>query len=292
VKEKISALADDDAVKLAVSSNGKALANSYKSLTKKLMRAQIVKDGKRVDGRNLDEVRPISAAAGVLPKRVHGSALFQRGLTQVLSCATLGTPSDAQELDDLNPSTEKHYLHHYNFPPYSTGETKPMRSPGRREVGHGALAERAILPVLPSKESFPYVLRGFGVPQLQRLHLDGFGVRQHPGPDGCRRAPQGSGERRGDGPDQGGRRGAHPYRHSGHRGFPRRYGLQGGRHREGHHRPADGYEGHGPQRQNDCRSHPAGPPRQAAHPREDARGDRQAPRHHVAPRPAPAQLPH
>ena len=159
VKEKISALADDDAVKLAVSSNGKALANSYKSLTKKLMRAQIVKDGKRVDGRNLDEVRPISAAAGVLPKRVHGSALFQRGLTQVLSCATLGTPSDAQELDDLNPSTEKHYLHHYNFPPYSTGETKPMRSPGRREVGHGALAERAILPVLPSKESFPYVLR-------------------------------------------------------------------------------------------------------------------------------------
>jgi len=159
VKEKIAALAEDDGVKVAVSSNSKALANSYKSLTKKLMRAQILKDGKRVDGRNLDEVRPISAAAGVLPKRVHGSALFQRGLTQVLSCATLGTPSDAQELDDLNPSTEKHYLHHYNFPPYSTGETKPMRSPGRREVGHGALAERAILPVLPSKESFPYVLR-------------------------------------------------------------------------------------------------------------------------------------
>ena len=157
--EKISGLKDDDAVKVAVSSNGKALGNNYKALTKKLMRAQIVQDGKRVDGRNLDEVRPISAAAGVLPKRVHGSGLFQRGMTQVLSCATLGTPSDAQEMDDLNPSNEKTYLHHYNFPPYSTGETRPMRSPGRREIGHGALAERALIPVLPSKESFPYVLR-------------------------------------------------------------------------------------------------------------------------------------
>ena len=159
VAEKISGLKDDDAIKVAVSSNGKALGNSYKSLTKKLMRAQILKEGVRVDGRKLDEVRPIQAAAGVLPKRVHGSGLFQRGLTQVLSCATLGTPSDAQEMDDLNPSTEKTYLHHYNFPPYSTGETRPMRSPGRREIGHGALAERALVPVLPAKESFPYVLR-------------------------------------------------------------------------------------------------------------------------------------
>ncbi|MFZ9288283.1 MAG: polyribonucleotide nucleotidyltransferase, partial [Vulcanococcus sp.] len=159
VSEKIGTLKEDDAIKVAVSSNGKVLGNSYKALTKKLMREQIIKDGKRVDGRNLDEVRPISAAAGVLPKRVHGSGLFQRGLTQVLSCATLGTPSDAQEMDDLNPSNEKTYLHHYNFPPYSTGETRPMRSPGRREIGHGALAERALIPVLPSKESFPYVLR-------------------------------------------------------------------------------------------------------------------------------------
>jgi polyribonucleotide nucleotidyltransferase len=159
VAEKIAALKDDDAIKVTVSSNGKALGNTYKALTKKLMREQILNDGKRVDGRNLDEVRPIQAAAGVLPKRVHGSGLFQRGLTQVLSCATLGTPSDAQEMDDLNPSTEKTYLHHYNFPPYSTGETKPMRSPGRREIGHGALAERALVPVLPPKESFPYVLR-------------------------------------------------------------------------------------------------------------------------------------
>jgi polyribonucleotide nucleotidyltransferase len=157
--ETIEGLKETDPVRQLVSGNGKALPTSFKALTKKLMRQQIVKDGKRVDGRTLDQVRPISAAAGVLPKRVHGSGLFQRGLTQVLSTATLGTPSDAQEMDDLNPNTEKTYLHHYNFPPYSVGETKPMRSPGRREIGHGALAERAILPVLPAKDTFPYVVR-------------------------------------------------------------------------------------------------------------------------------------
>ncbi len=157
--EKIDSLKEDNAVKKAVSANSKLLGSSFKALTKKLMREQIIKDGKRVDGRSLDEVRKISAEAGVLPKRVHGSALFQRGLTQVLSAATLGTPSDAQEMDDLNPSPDKTYIHHYNFPPYSVGETRPMRTPGRREVGHGALAERAIIPVLPPKESFPYVLR-------------------------------------------------------------------------------------------------------------------------------------
>jgi polyribonucleotide nucleotidyltransferase len=159
VSARIQALQDDDSVRLAVSANGKLLSNSYKSLTKTLMRRQIINDGVRVDGRKLDEVRPISAAVGVLPKRVHGSGLFNRGLTQVLSTATLGTPSDAQEMDDLNPANEKTYLHHYNFPPFSVGETRPTRSPGRREIGHGALAERALVPVLPSKESFPYVLR-------------------------------------------------------------------------------------------------------------------------------------
>ncbi len=157
--ETIEALKEDHAVRKALASNTKLLSNSFKALTKKLMREQIIKDGKRVDGRKLDEVRKIDAAAGVLPKRVHGSGLFQRGLTQVLSTATLGTPSDSQEMDDLNPNTEKTYLHHYNFPPYSVGETRPMRSPGRREVGHGALAERAIIPVLPAKDTFPYVLR-------------------------------------------------------------------------------------------------------------------------------------
>ncbi len=159
VSSKIDGLKDDNAVKKSLSSNNKILDNSYKALTKKLMRDQIIKEGKRVDGRELNEVREINADAAVLPNRVHGSALFQRGLTQVLSTATLGTPSDAQEMDDLNPSTDKTYIHHYNFPPYSVGETRPMRTPGRREVGHGALAERALIPVLPAKDTFPYVLR-------------------------------------------------------------------------------------------------------------------------------------
>jgi len=158
-QDKIESLKDDNQLKVLLTENDKLLSSDFKKLTKKLMRSQIINDGKRVDGRNLDEVRKISASAGILPKRVHGSALFQRGLTQVLSTTTLGTPSDAQEMDDLNPSTEKTYLHHYNFPPYSVGETRPMRTPGRREIGHGALAERAIIPVLPSKETFPYVLR-------------------------------------------------------------------------------------------------------------------------------------
>ena len=159
LQSKIESLKDDNELKILLSENEKLLSSDFKKLTKKLMRSQIIDDGKRVDGRDLDEVRKISASAGILPKRVHGSALFQRGLTQVLSTTTLGTPSDAQEMDDLNPSTEKTYLHHYNFPPYSVGETRPMRTPGRREIGHGALAERAILPVLPGKETFPYVLR-------------------------------------------------------------------------------------------------------------------------------------
>ena len=125
------------------------------------MRRQIIEDGVRVDGRKLDEVRPVSCRIDLLPKRVHGSGLFNRGLTQVLSACTLGTPGDAQTLlDDLQPDLQKkRYLHHYNFPPFSVGETKPLRAPGRREIGHGALAERSILPVLPSKEDFPYVIR-------------------------------------------------------------------------------------------------------------------------------------
>jgi polyribonucleotide nucleotidyltransferase len=155
----IEALADDNPIKVAVAENSKALGNTYKSITKKLMRLQIIEEKVRVDGRQLDEVRPISCRVGLLPQRVHGTGLFQRGLTQVMSVTTLGTPGDAQMMDDLHPDEEKRYLHHYNFPPYSVGETRPMRSPGRREIGHGALAERALVPVLPPKEEFPYVIR-------------------------------------------------------------------------------------------------------------------------------------
>ncbi len=156
---EIEALDDEHPVKVAVAANGKLLGETFKSITKKLMRAQVVEDNVRVDGRKLDEIRPISCKVGVLPKRVHGAGLFNRGLTQVLSVLTLGSPGDAQELDDLSPDSEKRYLHHYNFPPYSVGETRPMRSPGRREIGHGALAERALLPVLPARVDFPYVIR-------------------------------------------------------------------------------------------------------------------------------------
>ena len=160
VEEAINALPDEDEIKLAVCEDAKLIPNAFKALTKKLMRQQIIEEGIRVDGRKLDQVRPIKSAVGLLPSRVHGCGLFQRGLTQVLSIATLGTSGDAQDLaDDLHPDLEKRYLHHYNFPPYSVGETKPLRSPGRREIGHGALAERAITPVLPVQEEFPYVIR-------------------------------------------------------------------------------------------------------------------------------------
>ncbi|MDV2994103.1 MAG: Polyribonucleotide nucleotidyltransferase [Chroococcidiopsis sp. SAG 2025] len=160
VAEAIAELPEEDPVKVITTTESKALGNTFKDLTKQLMRRQIIEDGVRVDGRKLDEVRPVSCRVDVLPKRVHGSGLFNRGLTQVLSTCTLGTPGDAQNLsDDLQEDLEKRYIHHYNFPPFSVGETKPLRAPGRREIGHGALAERAILPVLPSKADFPYVIR-------------------------------------------------------------------------------------------------------------------------------------
>ena len=160
INSAIAELPEDNPLKVAATENPKIVPSLFKDLTKKLMRAQILEEGIRVDGRKLEEVRPISCRVGVLPSRVHGCGLFNRGLTQVLSIATLGTPGDAQDLgDDLHPEDQKRYLHHYNFPPYSVGETRPMRSPGRREIGHGALAERAITPVLPSQTDFPYVLR-------------------------------------------------------------------------------------------------------------------------------------
>ncbi len=164
IKESVVAaikeLPEDDPLQVSVAEDSKRLSNLFKELTKELMRRQIIEEGVRVDGRKLDEVRPVSCRVGLLPQRVHGSGLFSRGLTQVLSACTLGTPGDAQDLaDDLHPEDEKRYLHHYNFPPYSVGETKPMRAPGRREIGHGALAERAVVPILPPKEVFPYVIR-------------------------------------------------------------------------------------------------------------------------------------
>ncbi|MEA5039838.1 MAG: polyribonucleotide nucleotidyltransferase [Clostridiaceae bacterium] len=127
-------------------------------LQKFVVRRMLLDEGKRVDGRGLTDVRPLASEVGLIP-RVHGSGLFTRGQTQVLTICTLGTLRDAQELDTTFEDTEKRYMHHYNFPGYSTGEAKPSRSPGRREIGHGALAEKALLPVIPSVEEFPYAYR-------------------------------------------------------------------------------------------------------------------------------------
>jgi polyribonucleotide nucleotidyltransferase len=125
---------------------------------KKTVRELVLDEGIRMDGRSVTELRPISVEVGLVP-RAHGSGLFTRGETQALSIATLGSSSDVQRIDTISPKTEKRYLHHYNMPPYSTGENKPMRGPGRREIGHGNLAERALVPVLPDHEEFPYVIR-------------------------------------------------------------------------------------------------------------------------------------
>jgi len=135
-----------------------AIADSVHDLEKECVRELIYNEHKRVDGRALDEIRPLSCEVGVLP-RVHGSAIFTRGQTQVMSVATLGMKSEEQELDGLDETTAKRYMHQYNFPSYSVGEARPSRGPGRREVGHGALAEKALVPVLPSVEEFPYCIR-------------------------------------------------------------------------------------------------------------------------------------
>ena len=127
-------------------------------LQKFVVRRWLLDEGKRVDGRGINEIRPLSAEVGLL-SRVHGSGLFARGQTQVLTIATLGPVRDAQLLDGIDSETEKRYMHHYNMPSYSVGETRPSRGPGRREIGHGALAERALLPVIPSAEEFPYAIR-------------------------------------------------------------------------------------------------------------------------------------
>ena len=127
-------------------------------IQKKIVRRWLLVDKKRVDGRRMDQIRPLASEVGILP-RAHGSGLFTRGQTQVLTVATLGTLSEAQMLDGIDNDTSKRYMHHYNMPGFSTGEAKPTRSPGRREIGHGALAERSLVPVLPSEEEFPYAIR-------------------------------------------------------------------------------------------------------------------------------------
>ena len=138
--------------------NSKELKNAFKSVVKEFVRNKVLSGGKRLDGRKPDEIRNISAEIDLLPT-VHGSALFLRGETQVLNVTTLGMSRLEQMLDTIDTVTSKRYMHHYNFPPYSTGEAYPMRGPKRREIGHGALAEKALVPVIPSKKDFPYTIR-------------------------------------------------------------------------------------------------------------------------------------
>lgn len=141
-----------------VPARSREVARSFERLLKEEVRTAILDEGIRVDGRALDEIRPISVEVGIIP-RVHGSGLFTRGQTQVLTITTLGSPGDEQRLDDLGIETTKRYIHHYNFPPFSTGEARRLGAPRRRDIGHGALAERSLYAVLPSQAEFPYTLR-------------------------------------------------------------------------------------------------------------------------------------
>ncbi len=155
--DRVKALAQE---KLAEEFEGRAseISGAFRALTKKLVRERVIRDGVRIDGRGLTDIRPLSAQTHVLP-RVHGSALFERGETQILGVTTLNMLRMEQMIDTLNPDRTKRYMHNYNFPPYSTGETGRVGSPKRREIGHGALAERALIPVLPTREEFPYAIR-------------------------------------------------------------------------------------------------------------------------------------
>lgn len=138
--------------------SGSTVMDAFSGIVSKILRKNIIENNKRPDGRKLSEIRPLVCEIGLLP-RPHGSSLFSRGETQALTIITLGSTSDAQMIDTMDVDDTKGYMHHYNFPPYSTGEVRPMRGPGRREIGHGALAERALLPVIPAKEDFPYTIR-------------------------------------------------------------------------------------------------------------------------------------
>jgi polyribonucleotide nucleotidyltransferase len=155
--DRIKALATE---KLAAQFEGreKEISEAFRALNKQLVRQRIIREGRRIDGRGLEDIRQLSAEAGVVP-RVHGSALFERGETQVLGVTTLNMLRMEQMIDTLNPERTKRYMHNYNMPPYSTGETGRVGSPKRREIGHGALAERALVPVLPLREEFPYAIR-------------------------------------------------------------------------------------------------------------------------------------
>ena len=212
---------DEDTPVVKDSITRQFVKKAAESIYKELVRRKIAVDKRRPDGREPEEIRAITCEVGVSP-RTHGSALFTRGQTQILSLLTLGTAKEGQRIDDLSLETDRRYMHHYNFPPYSVGETGFMRGPKRRDIGHGALAQRALEPMIPSLRGLPVHdpdrLRDAGV---ERVVLDGLGLRLDPRAPGRRRADQGARRRHRDGPRQGGRRLRDPDRHPGRRGPPR-----------------------------------------------------------------------
>ena len=238
----------------------------FKKIEAKIVRWNILDTGRRIDGRDAKTVRPIVSEVGVLP-RAHGSALFTRGETQALVVATLGTGEDEQWIDALHGTYKETFLLHYNFPPFSVGETGRMLGPRRREIGHGKLAWRAIHPILPAHHEFPYTLRVVSeITEFERILLDGHGVRHLARADGCGRPAQAS--------DRGHRHGPHPrgqalcraLRHPRRRGPSRRHGLQGGRHRAGRDLAADGHQDRRHHRGDHAHCPRAGQGRPAAHP--------------------------
>ena len=249
-----------------------AVAGVFKELEAKIVRWNILDTNKRIDGRDLKTVRPIVAEVGVLP-RTHGSALFTRGETQALVVATLGTAEDEQLIDALQGTYKETFLLHYNFPPFSVGETGRVGAPGRREIGHGKLAWRAIHPMLPTPAEFPYTIRV--VSEITESNgsssmasVCGILARA----DGCGRAAQTADRRHRHGPHSRRQALRGAVRHPRRRGPSRRHGLQGGRHRAGRHLAADGHQDrryHRRDHEGRARPGEGWPP---AHPRRDGQG--------------------
>ena len=204
---------------------------------------------------------------------MHGSTVFTRGETQALVTATLGTSDDQQKIEMVDGETWKRFMLHYNFPPFSVGEVKFMRGPGRREIGHGALAERSLQPVMPSRRGLPlHRPRRLRHSRIERQLVDGVRVWRLARADGCRRADQGAGGGCRHGSDHGreDRPLRRPVRHRRRRGSLRRHGLQGRRHVRRDHRPADGHQGHRHLHRDHAQGADAGARRPSVHPRQDA----------------------
>ena len=239
LKNLVSALPEGEAEK---KSDAKAI---FKELKEKVLREEVLTHNVRLDGRKFDEVRPIWIETGVLP-RTHGSAVFTRGETQALVTCTLGTADDAQKIETFEGETWKSFMLHYNFPPFSVGEVGRMSGPGRREVGHGALAERALTPMVPTEEQFPYTMRivsdileSNGSSSMASVCGGSLAMMDAGVP--LKDAGRGHRDGPGDGREDGQVR--RPQRHRRRRRSLRRHGLQGRRHVDGHHRAADGHQG-------------------------------------------------